>query len=82
MFFSRRRGRDSDPYLDWKIRLFFLGASLATVGIGMEASWLVSLAILVLIAGASLRFLPGAGKGDPAKGQDQTWDGSDEEETG
>ena len=69
-----------DPYLDWKLRLFVLGASLATVGIGLEASWLVSLAILVLIAGASLRFLPGAGKGDPPGGEDPDWDESEEGE--
>ena len=53
------RGRDgSDKYLEWKVRLFLLGAALAMVGVGFESTVLVILAIMVLVAGAAVRFLP------------------------
>jgi hypothetical protein len=59
MFFSRRRG-GPDHHLDWKVRLFFFGALLALVGIGLDSSLVVGLAIVVLLAGAALRFFPSA----------------------
>ena len=72
IFYSRRRD-SSDPYLDWKIRLFFAGAILAMVGIGLESSVLVGLAIPVLLLGIGLRILPGgksdAEGGDPEEGE-------------
>ncbi len=57
MFFdrSRRAGR----YLEWKVRLFTLGAVLAVVGMAMNQSWMTWAAIGVLIVGMMLRFLPG-----------------------
>ena len=57
MFFdrSRRAGR----YLEWKVRLFTLGAVLAVVGMAMNQSWMTWTAIGVLVAGMMLRFLPG-----------------------
>ena len=58
MFFSRRRG-GPDHRLDWKVRLFSFGALLALMGIGLESSLLVGLAIAVLLVGVALRFLPG-----------------------
>ena len=68
MIFSSRKNRGGpDPHLDWKVRLFFGGAALALVGIGLESSLLVGLAIPVLLGGAALRFLPdgdGRGEGD------------------
>jgi len=57
MFFdrSRRAGR----YLEWKVRIFTLGAVLAVVGMATSQSWMTWLAIVVLGAGLVLRFLPG-----------------------
>lgn len=56
MFFdrSRRAGR----YLEWKVRLFTLGAVLAVVGMALNQSWMTWAAIAVLVAGMMLRFLP------------------------
>lgn len=58
MFFSSRKRRGPDLHLDWKVRLFFLGAVLALIGIGTESSILIALAIFVLLVGVVLRFLP------------------------
>lgn len=63
------RGKDgSEKYLEWKVRFFFLGAALAMVGVGVNSSVLVTLAIVVLVAGAALRFLPKGGNPDPGNG--------------
>lgn len=53
-----RETRGPDPMLNWKVGVFFLGATLAFIGIGMEISWLVGLAIGVLVLGVAVRFLP------------------------
>ncbi len=57
MFFdrSRRAGR----YLEWKVRLFTLGAVLAVVGMATGQTWMTWAAIGVLVTGMVLRFLPG-----------------------
>ena len=55
MIFSSRKKGGPDPYLDWKVRLFFLGAALVLMGIGLESSLLVGLAIAVLLVGVVLR---------------------------
>lgn len=57
MFFdrSRRAGR----YLEWKVRIFTVGAVLAVVGMATNQSWMTWVAIAVLGAGLALRFLPG-----------------------
>ena len=63
MFFdrSRRAGR----YLEWKVRLFTLGAVLAVVGMATGQSWMTWVAIIVLAGGMMLRFLPsGTDDGD------------------
>jgi hypothetical protein len=52
---SRRAGR----FLEWKVRLFTLGAVLAVVGMATNQGWMTWLAIAVLVAGMMLRFLPG-----------------------
>jgi len=44
-------------FLEWKIGLFFLGAVLLMVGIGLEQDLLVLFSILVLAAAFVLRFL-------------------------
>lgn len=72
MFFdrSRRAGR----YLEWKVRLFTLGAVLAVVGMALNQNWMTWGAIGVLVAGMMLRFLPsremGEAEGDPEAGGD------------
>lgn len=70
MFFSRRR-QGTDHYLDWKVRLFFLGAALALVGIGLDSSLLVGLAIAVLFAGFALRLLPGTPRSPDHPGDEE-----------
>ena len=51
---TKRAGR----YLEWKVRMFAVGATLALGGMYLNWSWLVGVAILVLAAGVALRFLP------------------------
>ncbi len=69
MFFASRKRRGHDFHLDWKVRLFFLGAFLAIIGIGMESDILILAAIAILLVGALLRFLPG-GRGEEPEGTD------------
>jgi hypothetical protein len=59
VIFLSRKKKGPDPYLEWKVRLFSGGAVLALVGLGLESSLLVGLAILILLVGVGLRFLPG-----------------------
>ena len=44
--------------LEWRIRLFGIGAVLGLAGIYLEASWLVTVALVVLLAGVVVRFTP------------------------
>ena len=55
MIFSSRKKGGPDPYLDWKVRLFFMGAVLALLGNGLGSPILVGLAISVLLVGVVLR---------------------------
>jgi len=65
------RGRSGeDPHLDWKIRLFIVGAVVALLGMARDASWMLVVGILVLLAGAALRFLPSRGA-EPASGGEE-----------
>lgn len=57
--------------LEWRIRLFGVGAILGLVGMWGDQHWLVNLAIAVLAAGVLLRFL----RGRETEGPDD--DGSD-----
>lgn len=68
MFFdrSRRAGR----YLEWKVRLFTLGAVLAVVGMATGQMWMTWAAIGVLVTGMLLRFLPGGRERDVASDGD------------
>ena len=70
MFFSRRR-EGTDHYLDWKVRLFFLGAALALAGIGLDSSLVVGLALAVFVAGFALRFFPGTPGGPDQSDSDE-----------
>ena len=44
--------------LEWRIRLFGIGAVLGLAGIFLGASWLVTVALVVLLAGVVVRFTP------------------------
>lgn len=73
IFASRRSRKGPDPHLDRKVALFGVGAVLAMAGIGLEASWLVGLAILVLAVGVGLGLFPrsgSSGENDNLRGDD------------
>jgi len=59
VFMERNRRADDYPWLQWKVRLFAIGAGLALGGVILEWGWLIPAAIIVLVAGFALRFLPG-----------------------
>lgn len=63
--FLRRGDRGSDPWLDWKVRLFAAGAGLGLAGIYLESGWLVLGAVVILFGGVVLRWVP-----DPEKEPD------------
>jgi hypothetical protein len=44
--------------LQWRIWAFFLGAFLGLAGIYLEMPWLLAAALVVLVGGMALRFLP------------------------
>jgi hypothetical protein len=69
VIFARRGRRGPDPYLDWKVRFFFLAAVLAFAGIAADSSVLVGLAILVLLGGFALRIVPVKEKGKDTDSQ-------------
>lgn len=64
LFIDRSRKAHRYPWLEWKVRLFTIGACLAVGGIVLEQDWLVRVAIAILVVGLLLRFLPG-GRGVP-----------------
>ena len=66
LFIDRRRKADRYPWLEWKVRLFVLGAGLAVLGMAGEIQWLVAVAIVILFAAFLIRFFPG-GKGESAE---------------
>lgn len=47
-----RTRRGPDPFLDWKVRVFFAGAVLLAAGVVLGRDVLVLIAILVLALGA------------------------------
>jgi len=56
------RKRRAGPHLEWKVRIFVTGAVLGLAGIYLEERWLTGGAILVLIVGMLLRFVPSGGE--------------------
>ena len=54
---DRSKRRDL-RHLEWKVRLFGIGAAMGLGGIWFESSWLVLGGIAVLLVGFVLRFLP------------------------
>jgi hypothetical protein len=65
---SRRRREGPDPYVDWKMRLFVVGAVLLLAGIFLEQRPLVGAAVVVLAAGLVLRLL------EARRGRRSIWD--------
>jgi hypothetical protein len=55
---DRRRDRPV-RHLELRVALFGVGAILALVGMATERSWLINVAIVVLVVGVLVRFLPG-----------------------
>jgi len=55
MPFLDRSGRASRS-LEWKVRIFTLGAVLALVGVYLDERWLTGIAIVVLFSGMMLHF--------------------------
>jgi hypothetical protein len=51
---DRRRREEPDPFLDWKVRIFFGGAMLLVAGVFLERDVLALIAAVVLAAGAVL----------------------------
>lgn len=65
------RSRSASRWLAWKVRLFTAGAVLAVVGMALEETWMTTTAMVVLLAGFLLRFLPER-DGDPETPDDGT----------
>jgi hypothetical protein len=61
--FLDHRTRRPVRRLEWRIRLLGVGAILALVGLYFEASWMIWVAIGVLVLGVLLRLLPGSEAG-------------------
>jgi len=57
MIFAHRGKRGPDPHLATKVQLFFVASAVALVGIALESSWLVGVAILLLLVGMVFRLL-------------------------
>jgi hypothetical protein len=61
--------------LEWRIRIFGVGAIVGLVGMWADQHWMVNLAIAVLGIGIALRFLRGP---TPAGGPDEDLPEDDE----
>lgn len=63
---NRRAGR----FLEWKVRLFSVAAMVAVFGIYLENRWLTGAAIVILVAGLGLRFLPADPEDEATPGEE------------
>jgi hypothetical protein len=54
---DRRRLEEPDPFLDWKVRIFFAGAVLLMAGVLLNRNVLALLAAVVLGAGLVLTLI-------------------------
>ena len=52
------RDRRAGKLLEWKVRLFSVAAVVALAGIYMESRWWTGAAVVILMAGMLLKFLP------------------------
>jgi hypothetical protein len=77
VIFHSRRDRGPDPFLSWKVQILLGAGLLAVLGIGMESSPLVILAILLLLVGVGLRVV-GRNRGDDSEAVDAEEDQAEE----
>lgn len=68
---TREGGRSGLPFLEWRVRIFSIGAGLGLGGIFLDQPYLIWGAISVLGLGVLLRFLP-VGRGHPAADDDDS----------
>lgn len=59
MFRPNRSPDRGVELLGWRMRLFAVGAVLGCAGIYLDASWPIFAAIVFLLAGMLIRFVPG-----------------------
>ena len=52
------RRRKAGQYLEWKVRFFSVAAVFALAGIYLDSRWMTGAAIVILMAGLLVRFLP------------------------
>ena len=52
------RDRKAGKFLEWKVRLFIVAAVVALAGIYTESRWWTGAAIVILLGGLLLQFLP------------------------
>ena len=65
------RSRSSGRFLEWRVRIFILGAALALASIYFDERWMTGTAILVLVAGVFVRFLPSTPDDPGPPGRDE-----------
>lgn len=70
------RSKRAAGHLEWKVRLFVVGAGLGLSGMYLEESWLTGAGIVVLLAGALLRFMPGGSGPTETGGEGDSGDDS------
>lgn len=79
LVFLDRTPRKRDPWLQFKVWSFTVGAVLALCGIYFEEDWMIWAAIGVLLLGFGARFLgapPSSGDEDQDQGEDEIRDRS------
>lgn len=77
MLIDRSR-RGPVRHFEWRVRLFGAGAILALAGMYAEQSWMIDVAIAVLLLGVLLRFLPGQREdGEHEENEEAEDDGDD-----
>ena len=69
------RSRKAGPLLEWKVRLFSIGAVLGLSGIFTEERWLTGTAIAVLAVAGLTRFFPGGEEAHPDDDDGEEEDG-------
>lgn len=72
------RSRKAGPLLEWKVRLFVVGAGLGLSGIFLDESRLTGAAIVVLGAGGVMAVM--AGRGTAPTGDDEEGDEAEDDD--
>ncbi len=71
LFFLTRSGPGRTRFLGWRMGFFVLGAALAFAGIYLDKPWLVTVALVVLIAGVAVRFVGADTSDDAGEAEDE-----------